>query len=188
MCVRERGAVYASDKATDGLQTVRQTHTEKQEYKTWWHIQLWWLRDIHKSPHFLIDSTSSAISSERLISPVRHVFVDRNQMVLRRLGYSIIMFMESRWHEIWGRYMEKLLRAVLGLPRTGPDSIEAAMKPCYDDILLPKFYALPVETGCWGRHAEREIKFYMSRSPFSQGQGSLQKFKRKKSGADFWVG
>lgn len=62
----------------------------------------------------IIGLTSSAISSERLISAAWHVFVDRNQMVLRRLGYGIIMFMEWRWHEIWGRYIERLLRGVLG--------------------------------------------------------------------------
>lgn len=58
--------------------------------------------------------TSSVISSEYLISEGCHVFVDWNQMVLRRLSYGIIMFMESQPHKIWGRYMEKLIRRVVG--------------------------------------------------------------------------
>lgn len=62
----------------------------------------------------IIGLTSSAISSERLISAAWHVFVDRNQMVLRRLGYGIIMFMEWRRHEIWDRYIEKLLKRSFG--------------------------------------------------------------------------
>lgn len=53
------------------------------------------------------------------------------------------------------------------------------MKRRYDDIVLPTFYALAVQTGCWGRHVERKISFYISRPPSSQGRGSLQIFKEK---------
>lgn len=58
------------------------------------------LTNLHNS---IIDMTSSVISSEHLISAVWHVFGDRNQMVLTKLSYGIIMFM------VWGRYMDKLL-------------------------------------------------------------------------------
>lgn len=55
----------------------------------------WWWRDGYKSLYLLIDMTSLVISYEHLISVVWHVFVKRNQMALRSLGYAIIMFLES---------------------------------------------------------------------------------------------
>lgn len=116
----------------------------------------WWWRDGHKSLYLLIDMTSLVISYEHLISVVWHVFVKRNQMVLRSLGYAIIMFLESRWHEIWVRYMHKLLGRVAGLHQSALHSTWKVTKPHYDNILLPIFHAFPVETGYWRQYVERD--------------------------------
>lgn len=67
------------------------------------------------------------------------MFVDRNQMVLRRLSYGIIMFMELQWHKIWGRYMEKLVRQVVG--QTSGEANEISMKQGYNSILFSTFCA-----------------------------------------------
>lgn len=63
----------------------------------------WWWRDGYKSLYLLIDMTSLVISYEHLISVVWHVFVKRNQMALRSLGYAIIMFLD-----IWTNSSEEL--------------------------------------------------------------------------------
>lgn len=103
------------------------SQTKRHKYRTRWHIQLCWWGGVQKSPRLLIDMTSSVISSQHLISVAWHVLVDRKQMVLRRLSYCIIMFMDLQWHKIWSRYLEKL-GGVVGLPQTGTHSTDTALR------------------------------------------------------------
>lgn len=119
----------------------------------------WWWRDGYKSLYLLIDMTSLVISYEHLISVVWHVFVKRNQMALRSLGYAIIMFLESHWHEIWVRYMDKLVGRAAGLHQSALQSTWKVTKLHYHNILLPIFHAFPVETGYWRQYAERDTSW-----------------------------
>lgn len=123
LCGRRSALKAPSDKATDGKQ-VGQRHSQKQEYKTRWHIQLWWWRGIHKSPISLIDSTTSVISSKHLISAVRHVFVDWKADGAQRPSYSYhnvyIIRMARDLGQIYGGAPQRSFKAHT---HTGEDDI-----------------------------------------------------------------
>lgn len=100
-------------------------------------------------------------------------------MVLRRLGYGIIMFMESRWHEIWGRYVEKLHReGVVGLPQTGNVQLKQQSNSITTSSCFLNFMPFLLKQDV-GADMHGEISFYLSRPPSSQGHGRLEKFKKK---------